>query len=216
MTDAMRYTIEDPRPIAEENPWTYYYPCEARRLAVSAGDGVKLLFGPPKDAEGMTERMWVLVTGVDPEDPEFLIGRLGNEPVIRAMDFGEEVRFSRHHVIEIVTERTDDPEETCVQDDRAFARCLLDERVWSGDEPPARATNGHPQPADYDGGPMDFPWGGWRIVGADWKEGMPLTIGTPAGVSQKDAGIMPHILGNEEDGSVIVEKIDGEWRSRAA
>ena len=211
MKEPKRYIIEDPRPIAKANPYTFYMPCEERRMAVAPGDSVKIIFASPEE-DGMNERMWVKVTDIEGDTD--LIGQLDNQPIGLPMSVGEEVCFSRHNIIDISTDRADDPEETCAQDDRVFHRCWVDARVWDDEEAPVKATNGHEQPEDYSH-PM-FPWGGWMIVGADWEEGMPLEIGTPAAILRREPAMGPHILGNDEDGNVCVEKIDGEWRSCAA
>ena len=206
---AQRYAIVDPRPTAEANPWSFYMPCEARRNAVAAGDSVKIIFTGIEDGE-CTERMWVQVTGVN--DNGQLVGTLDNDPLGLVIEYGDEVVFDRHAIIDIHTNRADDPEETSVLDDRVFHRCWMDQRVWEGEEMPVKATNGHPQPEGYEG---RFPWGGWMIVGADWEEGMPLEIGTPVIALRKDAAIAQHILGDEEV-AVVVEKGADGWTSRAA
>ena len=210
------YTIRDSRPIADANPWSFYMPCEARRNAVTDGDLVQVVFETGAAEDSSSERMWIAVTGKTMSDTgeELLVGTLTNHPMFIAISHGDEIQFERHAIIDIQTDRKDDPEETCVQDSRVFDRGWIDERVWSSDVLPVKATNGHPQPDDYDGGPMDFPWGGWKIVGADWKEGMPLNVGTLIGVIRRDPGIATHLLG--DDVPTVVEKIDGEWRSSAA
>lgn len=209
MTDAKRYTIRDPRPTRAESPWSFYLPCEARQNAVTIGDFAQLIFEGPDD-EDMSERMWVRVT----EDRgEKLLGTLENAPFCLEMTYGEEVEFERFAIIDIDTERKDDPEETNVTDDRVFHRCWVDARVLDDGMAPARATNGHPQPEGYDGGQLAFPWGGWMIVGEGWTEDMPLEIGTPVLVMRREPAIAEHLMG--DDVPTLVEKIDGEWRSRA-
>lgn len=210
MIETKRYIVRDPRPTREESPWTFYLPCEERIAAVTPGDYVQAIFDP-EDDEGLTERMWIHVTEADADN---LIGQLANDPIYLPMTAGEEVSIPRYAVIQIMTERKDDPEETNVTDERVFHRCWIDKRVYRGDIPPVKATNGHPQPEGYSGGPMNFPWGGWLIVGEGWTEGMPLEMGTPVIVIRKDPGLAMHILG--EDEPTIVEKIDDEWKSRRA
>lgn len=209
MTDAKRYTIRDPRPIREASPWSFYMPCKARRDAVAPGDVVQIIFEEPEPGSA-AERMWVHITDTDGDK---LIGTLGNDPAMLEMIIGEEVVFERFAIINIQTDRKDDPEETNISDERVFHRCWTDTRVWEGDIAPVRATNGHPQPDNYDGGPMGYPWGGWMIVGEGWTEGMPLKIGTPVGVIRSDPAIAEHLMG--DDIPTLVEKIDGEWRSSA-
>ena len=208
MIETKRYQIRDPRPTREANPWSFYMPCEARQNAVSVGDHAQVIF---ENEEGQAERMWVAITEATNDR---LIGNLDNNPAFLAMKHGEEVEFERFAIIDIITKRPDDPEETNVSDDRVFHRCWVDPRILNKEDRPGRATNGHTQPEGYDGGPMNFPWGGWMIVGERWEEGDDLTIGTPVGVFRCDAGIAEHILG--DDVPTVVEKIDGQWKSRAA
>lgn len=210
MSDPKRYIIRDPRPMREANPWTFYIPCEARTAAVASGDFVQVVFDPAEEGN-TTERMWIEVTGCNDNT---LIGTLANQPNFLPMSYGEEVAFERHAIIAIQTNREDDPEETNVLDDEVFHRCWIDQRLLNGEVPAIRATNGHPEPEGYDGGKMNFPWGGWMIVGEGWKNDMPMTIGTPVIVIRQDAAIAPHLLGIND--LAIVEKIDGEWKSRRA
>ena len=210
MTDTKRYTIRDPRPTRKESPWSFYMPCEARQDAVATGDMVQIIFEAPDPQDG-AERMWLYVTETRGSK---LLGTLTNIPAFLEMVHGEEVEFDRFAIIDIQTDREDDPEETNVTEDRVFHRCWVDARVWNDDMPPARATNGHPQPEGYDGGRLNFPWGGWMIVGEGWTEDMPLEIGTPVAVMRREPAIAEHLKG--DDVPTLVEKIDGEWRSRAA
>ena len=210
MTDTKRYTIRDPRPTRKESPWSFYMPCEARQDAVATGDMVQIIFEAPDPQDG-AERMWLYVTETRGSK---LLGTLTNIPAFLEMVHGEEVEFDRFAIIDIQTGRENDPEETNVTEDRVFHRCWVDARVWNDDMPPARATNGHPQPEGYDGGRLNFPWGGWMIVGEGWTEDMPLEIGTPVAVMRREPAIAEHLMG--DDVPTLVEKIDGEWRSRAA
>jgi len=210
MSDTKRYIIRDPRPLREANPWTFYLPCEERTAAVAPGDFVQLIFDPAEQ-ENTPERMWVEITGCDGNT---LIGTLANQPQYLPMAHGEEVAFTRHDIIDIQTDRKDDPEETNVLDGEVFHRCWIDERVLNGTVPAVKATNGCPEPEGYDGGRLNFPWGGWMIVGKGWENDMPMTIGTPVIVIRQDEAIAPHLLGTNEP--AIVEKIDGEWKSRRA
>ena len=210
MTDTKRYTIRDPRPTRKESPWSFYMPCEARQDAVATGDMVQIIFEAPDPQDG-AERMWLYVTETRGSK---LLGTLTNIPAFLEMVHGEEVEFDRFAIIDIQTGREDDPEETNVTEDRVFHRCWVDARVWNDDMAPARATNGHPQPEGYDGGRLNFPWGGWMIVGEGWTEDMPLEIGTPVAVMRREPAIAEHLMG--DDVPTLVEKIDGEWRSRAA
>jgi hypothetical protein len=78
-----RYSIDDPRPIAEGAPYTFFLPSENELLALSPGDHVKLLFrGNPGGKSFDVERMWVSLTDVNGNS---LTGRLDN--VIRSSPF---------------------------------------------------------------------------------------------------------------------------------
>ncbi len=213
----MPYTIYDSRITAAENPHTFYQPCEERRNAVTAGDLVKVVFQfeSENDDGGMVmpERMWVEITGTAQQDgEEMLVGKLQSQPCNDIIECDEVVTFIRGAIIEIETERTDDPVETNVQDEGIFKRCLVDERVWEDGIPVARVTYGHAKPDDFD---HPLGWGGLMVLGEGWEEGMSLTIGTPAGILRSNPTAAGVLLGNNDNASVA-EKVGDSWVRKTA
>lgn len=95
-----RYEVEDPRPIAEGAPYTFYLPSENELLAIAPGDLVKLVIAsvPPSPLHA-AERMWVEVTRVGPDR---CVGRLQNIPFdMPQLKLGRTIRFGRNDVIDI-------------------------------------------------------------------------------------------------------------------
>lgn len=97
----------------EDAVWTAQYrddvrpPPEDVRADVPAGAHVKLLFRfaaeDAERAEGQTERMWVLVTGIDEDDN--YVGRLANEPQhAESLACGDSLSFHPLHIMEILDE----------------------------------------------------------------------------------------------------------------
>ena len=73
-----RYTLEDPRPIKREAPYTFYLPPRGELAAIEAGDLVKLMFrGVPPSPVYDVERKWVTVTAAQGER---LTGVLESDP----------------------------------------------------------------------------------------------------------------------------------------
>ena len=208
---AIGYAVYDSRITAAENPHSFYQPCEARRNAVAAGDAVKLVFEPLP--EGMSERMWVEVTGAD---GDALTGILANQPfgeLAGVLSIGDRVRFDRGGIITIDTDRADDPAETCLQDDVVFSRCLMDARVYNDEATAVRLVRDEPQPADYAN--ESFPWGGWRIEAEGFEPGMPTEVGTPViAMRRLGAGSFTPAMLHAPEGSAFA-LADGEWRQAA-
>lgn len=153
------YAIEDPRPVRAENPYSFYLPCRARLEALATDDHVKAIFTPLQgDGDGGSERMWLQIVGTDGDT---LRCTLQNQPFgIEALNHGDAVEIRRHHVIDIETQRADDPPETN-GNDQYFERCLVDERIIAG-TPIHRIVRDEPEPADYHGKDR-FGWTGWRF-----------------------------------------------------
>lgn len=205
------YTITDPRPIADANPFSFYRPCDARLAAIAPGDHVKAIFAPTDEDEG-TERMWVLVTAADADT---LTGTLDNEPFgMTGIALGDVVTLKRTDVIAIETTRADDPAETNgVGNEHLFHRCAMDDRVYRDKAQPTRIVRDAAQPEGY--GPANgdaYPWGGWRILGEGFEDRMDMEIGTPIIAVRIDARLAP--LFDAPAGSAF-ELVDGEWREAA-
>lgn len=101
MRQGASFSLDDPRPIKREAPYTYYLPSEQRLAAITVGDQVQLLFrSAAPNPKYAVERMWVLVQLVSDDD---LAGKLLSEPFdMPGLKRGERVAFQRHHVISVI------------------------------------------------------------------------------------------------------------------
>lgn len=209
MTDAKHavrdgYMIEDPRPIHAKNPYSFYLPCQARLDAIAPEDFVKAIFVP--DAEAPAERMWVQINAIHENVIE---GTLMNTPNTSALplEAGDMVQFERHHVIAIETERADDPEETN-DNERFFARCLVDARINDG-APIARIVRDEPAPDDYHGKGM-FEWSGWRFEADGYQKGMDVETYALVVPLRSELGYQDML--DAPEGTVIIRDGAGGWR----
>jgi len=157
-----RYHIDDPRPVAENAPYTFQLPSENELLALAPGDLAKLVFaGDPVGKTYGAERMWVTIT--DAAGPD-LVGRLDNQPSeLHQLRMGDRITFERHHIIDLIW-----------AEDRAVApppspparqywdRCFVDRGVLSGEVPVYYLYREEPDPTDPDD---QYPDSGWRIRG---------------------------------------------------
>jgi hypothetical protein len=96
------WALESAESRSQSFPETFLIPHEEERRALSAGQGVKLLFWIQSLSEhiAICERMWVLVSATHPDGT--YVGRLESTPdtpgrLIR----GERVRFGPEHIAEI-------------------------------------------------------------------------------------------------------------------
>lgn len=157
----LSYTLDDPRPIAAEAPYTYFLPSPEELAALSAGDLVKLVFRPncPGD-KWDAERMWVTIDAVEGDR---LSGHLDNEPDDNPdLHIDDVVTFSPHHVISILwsLERGMSPPAPPVE--RTYwERCLVDRCVIEDGIPVYYLYRGEPEPTPKDG----YPDSGWCIRG---------------------------------------------------
>jgi len=162
---AGRYTIDDPRPIAEEAPYTYFLPSENELLALRPGDLVKLLFrSHPPGREWDAERMWVTIISVD---GEHLTGRLENTPFdMPQLKPGRSVTFGRTDVIDILwSEARGTAPPPKPRRRQYWERCLVDSCVVEGLSPVDYLYREAP---DLDDGDADAPPdSGWRLRGTD-------------------------------------------------
>jgi len=90
----------------KEHPDTFSIPSDAMKEAVGPGTLVKLMFeidqGNLYRRHVGGERMWVEVTAVEPDGT--FVGRLDCDPaVVECLLHGEEIVFSRDHIIDIDT-----------------------------------------------------------------------------------------------------------------
>lgn len=94
-----RYSIDDGEAMHRSAPETYCIPSAQERAAVQPGDYVRLTFRLNVESFSIAERMWVQITQ---REGDSYIGRLANTPKdIRALQFGDLVRFKARNVIKI-------------------------------------------------------------------------------------------------------------------
>lgn len=204
------YKIVDPRPTRAANPHSFYLPCDERLAAIAAGDQVKAIFKRSQEDED-AERMWVKITHCDGDT---LTGTLANAPLyMPALAYGDTIVLTRTDVIDIETDRADDPAETNDVDDTLFYRCTMDTRVYSDKIQPVRIVRDAAQPESY--GPENgdtYPWGGWRILGEGYDDGMPTEIATPIIAVRIDVSMVPLFTAPE---GAAFDLVDGVWTRTA-
>jgi hypothetical protein len=157
-----RYEIDDPRPVAESAPYTFYMPSDTELVALAPGDLVQLTFRSiPPGREWDAERMWVEIVTITPDR---LTGRLSNTPSdMPQLRPGSHVQFQRHHVIGITwsDERASPPPPSPPR--RSYwERCLVDLCVTNDQIPVHFIYREEPEPLDEG---ETYPDSGWRIRG---------------------------------------------------
>lgn len=156
------YYIDDPRPIAEGAPYTFFLPSENELLALQAGDLAKLIFvGTPGGKTVTTERMWMTITDAAGDR---LVGRLENEPFeLHQLRLNDVVHFERLHVIDRIwaENRAEGPPSTPPYREY-WDRCLVDSCVLNEGAPVYYLYR---EAADLEGPDDKFPDSGWRIRG---------------------------------------------------
>lgn len=168
--DEAEYSIEDPRPIREANPDSFFTPCQERLNVLAPGDFIKAIF-KPHDPSFLTERMWVKITRIQ---DGVITGILSNDPADAIpLSAGDEIQLPVSYVIDILTDRKDDPVETN-DNSRFFERCLVDNRIMEG-AAIARIVRDEEEPADYHG-KGDFGWSGWRFEADGYQPGMSTDV----------------------------------------
>lgn len=155
------YTLRDPRPAAQENPYTFFLPTAEEITEIGPGHLVKLIFvATPPDREYGAERMWVEVTVRDGDD---LTGTLDNEPAdIPGLTCGDVIHFKAHHIISVFWEDPDQKARAAAAaagQDRFFERCFVDDAVIDGRARVQFLYREAPEHAPDD----KFPDSGWRI-----------------------------------------------------
>lgn len=161
-----RYRIDDPRPIAESAPYTYFLPSENELLALAPGDLAKLLFvGMPGGPTYETERMWVMITQAA---GEALTGRLDNAPSeLHQLRPGDIVQLKRHQVIDILWDEAREIAPPSAPPRRDYwERCLVDRCVLDDGVPVYYLYREAPEPSEADD---SYPDSGWRIRG-DYRD----------------------------------------------
>ncbi len=158
------YIIDDPNPIAEGAPYTYFLPTENELLALQPGDAVKLVFrSRPPGLEWDAERMWVELSAVD---GGLLQGTLDNDPFdMPQLKAGDVVSFRRADVIAIRWDeaRASAPPPPSARRDY-WDRCMVDSCVLAGRSLVDYLYREEPDMAQPDD---KYPDSGWRIRGTD-------------------------------------------------
>ena len=150
-------TIDDPRPIAAESPYTFFLPSPEELAALAPGDFAKLIFRPNSGSRKWgAERMWVKIDRVDGDALE---GTLENEPEdMPDLHFGDPIRFRRTDVVDCLWERRAAPPPRPERHGR-YGQCSR-ERVT-----PRRCWRRRHHRLDRSGDPLPRRFGlGWRGV----------------------------------------------------
>ena len=182
-----RYELDDPRPVAAENPYTYFLPSAEQLAALDVGDDVKLIFRSVPRAPGWgAERMWVRITDIAPEG---LAGELNNDPSdMPQLKVGAEVRFQPWHVIDIEWSDPAKAEQFPAHDDGlVWDRCMVDAAIV---EDGARVGFLYRETPDLAGPDDRFPDSGWRIRAEDPGDRDPLYVALGL-VLNRDDSILP-------------------------
>ena len=152
--------LGDPRPIAAENPYTFFLPDPADVERVEPGDLIKAIFREKAGGRKYDgERMWVLVDRID---DGILHGILDNEPHdMPLIARGDKVSVPITHVISV---QFDDPAKAppSAQPDDYFERCFVDACVVEGR---SRAVYLYRENSDMTREGDPAPDSGWRIRG---------------------------------------------------
>ena len=186
--DASAWQLIDPRPIQQENPYTFFVPSAAEKAAIAPGDLVKLMFRSLATPDG-SERMWVVFQG---RDDRGAFGDLDSQPLdIPGLTAGDRIRFQDHHVVSVWEPKVDD----ISHEDRMFARCHVDPRVLSGAMPIGRIERRRALFSWRHWRKDRWPDTGWYIFAADGTTPRPrdmryVALGL---VLNRDDSILPHI-----------------------
>lgn len=158
------YTIDDPRPIAEEARYTFLLPTENQLLALRAGDLSKLIFRSHRGGwEWDAERMWVTITSVE---GEALVGTLDNVPFdMPQLKIGAAIAFRRSDIIDLQWngDRTALPPPPAAGREY-WDRCMVDACVVAGT---SKVEYLYREEPDLGQESDTFPDSGWRIRGTD-------------------------------------------------
>ena len=98
------WSLDNAAEVQKEFPYTFYRPSDEVTDSLKPGDLIKLIFRFESDEPDApaAERMWVIIEAIN-KDGTF-IGKLDNDPFhIKDIKAGDEVRFSREHIIQYNT-----------------------------------------------------------------------------------------------------------------
>lgn len=153
------YTLDDPRIVQKEAPYTFFLPSQREIDSVRADDLVKLIFrSQPESLDCGGERMWVIVKEVTSDG---LIGTLNNDPVdLPQLKVNATVQFQPHHIISVIFENHPNHEEPEARS--YWDRCLVDSCVMEDKVPIYFIYREEPKQRQEDD---KYPDSGWRIRG---------------------------------------------------
>ena len=152
------YSIDDPRPVQKEAPYTFFLPGKERLAALDVGDLVQLIFRPiPNDWEYDAERMWVEVLEIN---GDHFVGNLDNEPSdMPQLKCGERVEFERFQIIDTLFAGKEKSVRHFEKVRGYWDRCLVDKAVLEGTARVQYLYREEPESDDED----KFPDSGWRF-----------------------------------------------------
>jgi hypothetical protein len=152
--------LDDPRPVASENPYTFFMPFPVELAALRPKDGIKAIF---RQLYGATqydaERMWVLIERIEDGD---VIGTLDNEPAgMDAIKLGDAVRIPLSHAISTAFHK-DNPRPETPERREYWDRCFVDDCVLEGR---SHIDYLYREEPDMTREGDQYPDSGWRIRG---------------------------------------------------
>jgi hypothetical protein len=157
------YTLDDPRIVQREAPYTFFLPSQREIDSVRPDDVVKLIFrSEPEGSDYGAERMWVIVKEVRPDG---LIGVVDNHPFdMPQLKAGATVRFQPYNIISI--KLYGHPEDEEPEQKSYWDRCMVDKCVTEDKIPVYYLYREEP---DLDQEGDEYPDSGWRIRG-DYRD----------------------------------------------
>jgi hypothetical protein len=158
------WTVDDPRPIQVEAPYTYFLPSAERIAALRPGDLVKLVIrSHPPSLEWDAERMWVELKTFGPDGWS---GVLANTPSdMPQLREGSMIQFQPFHIIDLIYEGDRDvPPQSPRRE--YWDRCMVDSCVLDDGVPVYYIYREEPDMTDEGDAHPDS---GWRIRG-DYRD----------------------------------------------
>ena len=203
------FTLDDPRPVAQLAPYTYFLPTPEETAALQPGDLVKLIFrGATTGSKWDAERMWVSVTEVG---QEWSLGILENEPDdLPQVKFGDRVRFKKFHIVGIIPSQ---PQNFEVMPRRRefWERCMVEDCVLDGTKKVGYICRVQPAPLEGEERHKDS---GWRIQGdrrnathQELQSRKQVRVALGSGLNQDDSWLY---LIDKPVGSAFVRDFDTE------
>ena len=193
-----KYIIDDPRPIAEDAPYTFYIPSASKLESIEIGDEVQVIFRSVPIYRYGGERMWVMLDKIEGEN---LSGLLSNEPEdMPQLKKGTRIDFFRWQIIDIVWQ---DPEKmkklTQEPEKQVWDRCMVDQEVLNGT---ARVGYLYREEPDLGEEGDKYPDSGWRIradvrdlTDEEYENPTPAYIAMGKVLNEDDSWL--HLIGSE-------------------